>query len=354
MSDPKQAVTKPVTGELTKEERVIAFVPFGAIDQIKLSVRMIQDFIAKPTKQGKKCTPDQALRFLMLCQAQRLNPWQGDCFCIGYDTQNGPEFSNVVAHQTFLKRAEANENYDGMTSGLIVRNKETQAITEIEGDFFLDEEQQVLGGWAKVIRKDRKIPFYRRIRMARFYKDQSQWKVDAPGMICKCAEADALRSAFPTVLGGLYMPEEMQAAREQLPPAMSRPLFSLPSLVPAAEAENGTNGFKEPAQEMTPPSDAIPVEQTPPGANANDKAGTPEPPAVKSPLADVRKLCKIANIGEGEILEYLAAIGTTDGSAGNLDEVKSDVLAAVVKDWKAVVEKVKAARAGEDTRGGLL
>lgn len=204
MSTPTNAMT-----QVTREEKSISFVPFGAVDTIKLSVKMIQDFIAKPTKQGKKCTEEQALRFLMLCQAQRLNPWQGDCFCIGYDSANGPEFSNVTAHQAFLKRAEASKEFDGMTSGIIVRNKETREIKEVEGDFYVEEEVEVLGGWAKVIRKDRSIPFYRPIRLNRFYKDQSQWKVDAAGMICKCAEADALRSAFPTVCGGLFLEHEL-------------------------------------------------------------------------------------------------------------------------------------------------
>ncbi|HUD73755.1 MAG TPA: recombinase RecT [Terracidiphilus sp.] len=135
------------------------------------------------------------------------------------------------------------------------------------------------------------------------------------------------------------------------PVRMARPIFSLPAPAPEPEAENGNGGAKAPSPETPPPTDATPAAQTPPGG---EKPGVSEPTPAKGPLSDVRKLCKIANVGEGEILEYLAAIGTTDGSAGALDEVKGDVLAAVVKDWKAITEKIKATRAGGDTRGGLL
>jgi hypothetical protein len=42
------------------------------------------------------------------------------------------------------------------------------------------------------------------LRVERFDTEKAEWRKDAAGMICKCAEADALRATFPTMLGGLY------------------------------------------------------------------------------------------------------------------------------------------------------
>lgn len=191
----------------TNEPKLMEFIPFGAADKIKLSVQMVKDLIAVPTKSGKTCSDRDALKFMALCQAQRLNPYAGDAFLVGYDGSNGvATFSLITAHQAFLKRAETSPDFDGMTSGIIIR-KEDDSIEEREGDFHLQDEA-VIGGWAKVFHKKRSHPTYRRIRMERFNSGYAQWKADAAGMICKCAEADALRSTFPTLLGGLYMEGE--------------------------------------------------------------------------------------------------------------------------------------------------
>jgi len=193
----------------TSEDKPMTFVPYGSSDAIKLSVSIIQNVVAVPTKSGKTCSKRDALRFMMMCQARRLNPFEGDAFLVGYDGKNGPEFSLITSHQAFLKRAEIHPEFDGMTSGIIVlEDEETGKIADIEGDFHL-RGQVVVGGWATVHFKNRKHPITRRIRMERFNKGFAQWQVDPAGMIVKCAEADALRSSFPTMLGGLYMQDEV-------------------------------------------------------------------------------------------------------------------------------------------------
>lgn len=206
---------------IEKQEKPMEFVPFGAVDKIRLTLSIIQNIVAVPTKSGKTCSERDGLKFMMLCQAQRLNPFAGDAFLIGYDSQTGPTFSLITAHQAFLKRAETSKDYDGMTSGIILR-KDDDTIEEREGDFHLrDESEKVVGGWAKVFHKSRAHPTYRRIRMERFNKGFAQWKDDGAGMIVKCAEADALRSTFPTLLGGLYLKEELEATVAATLPTVS-------------------------------------------------------------------------------------------------------------------------------------
>lgn len=233
------------------------FVPFGAADKIKLTIAIVQTIIAVPTKSGRTCSERDAMKFMMLCQAQRLNPFAGDAFLIGYDGQNGPTFSLITAHQAFLKRAETCKDYDGMESGIIIQDKD-DSIKEIEGDFHLPD-QVVLGGWAKVYHKGRTKTTYRRIRMERFNNGFAQWKVDAPGMICKCAEADALRSTFPTLLGGLYVEGEQMTivdVTSQPAPPSGSPLVQIAAPAPDTESRPDETSPEPPSPAPTRSADS--------------------------------------------------------------------------------------------------
>jgi hypothetical protein len=113
------------------------YVPFGAKDAIKLSVRIVQEMICVPSRSGKVCNETDALKFMMFCKAKALNPFEGDCYLLGYDSEDGKtaSFSLITAHQAYLKRAEVHPEFDGMDSGVIVREKVTQAIVDREGGF---------------------------------------------------------------------------------------------------------------------------------------------------------------------------------------------------------------------------
>lgn len=195
----------------SKQEKPMEFVPFGGVDKIRLTLSIIQNIVCIRTKTGKTCSEQDAMRFMMLCQAQRLNPFAGDAFLAGYDGKNGPVFSLITAHVAFIKRAESCADFEGMESGIILCDDATGVVTEREGDFKLSTENCV-GGWAKVYRKGRK-PTYRRLSVAAMippYETPFWSEHKIPGQIVKCAEADALRATFPTLLGGLYSPEETQ------------------------------------------------------------------------------------------------------------------------------------------------
>jgi hypothetical protein len=126
----------------------------------------------------------------------------------------------ITSHQAILKRAEASSQYDGMESGVIVlRNDE---LTERQGDLVLKGEVLV-GGWARVHRKDRSIPSYDALNLSTFDKNQSRWNSDKARMIVKCAEASALRKAFPSTLAAMYCKEEMDRDREVVQPVETRP-----------------------------------------------------------------------------------------------------------------------------------
>lgn len=273
MKTSAQMKDKPPTSdkkpEISKEDLGLAeYVPHGAKDSIKLSIGLTRRLLTQPTKKGKVASDDDCLKYIAMCRAKRLNPFEGDSFLVGYDDSEtgGAKFSQITAHQVFLKRAEVNTDFDGMQSGIIVQD-EDGAIAEIEGDFH-SQDQTVVGGWAKVYCKSRKYPWYKKVRLSAFFKDNKFWKGNSAGMICKVAEADALRSAFPTMLGGLYNSEEIN-----LIPQQSNSTYS------------SEPGFTRPKIEATPKPSRVTVEpekqEDSPKAETND-AGDGPPQETKT------------------------------------------------------------------------
>jgi len=185
----------------------VEFVPVGSRDPIKLSVAIVRNFIAQKTRSGAEASDADCMKFVMLCKVRGLDPWQGDAYLQGYDSSNGPTFTLITAHQAFLKRAEINKSFDGMQSGVVCTDEDGNLL-EYEGDLVL-QGHTLVGGWARVFFKNRSRPMFKRLKLASYDKGFSRWKVDPAGMIVKCAEADALRSAFPNTLGGMYLEAEL-------------------------------------------------------------------------------------------------------------------------------------------------
>lgn len=244
---------QPMATTSALESREIVFTPFLGTEAIRLTPGMIMNFLCRPTRSGKKCSVEQAVRFGMLCKARGLNPWEGDAFLVGFDGKDGPEFNLVTAHQAFLKRAETHPEYDGMQSGVTVRNGDG-VLLDVEGDL-VDDDLTLVGGWCRILFKTRKTPMYKRLRLATFNKNQSRWTVDPAGMIVKCAEADALRSAFPNSLGGMYLADEFPGEQPRIKTAANR----IAEALDTAALMNG-NGTHDRPDEI----DTIPIEAGPP------------------------------------------------------------------------------------------
>lgn len=192
----------------TSKQLTITFTPLGESKEITLTVDRVRQFLCVPTKSGVMPTYEQVIQYMMLCQAQSLNPWVRDAYLVGYDGKDGATFSLIVSHQAILKRAEASDQYDGMESGVVVKSGDT--VTDRPGKIVYDGEKLV-GGWCRVYRRDRRIAMYDSIEFARYNTGRSRWAADPAGMIVKCAEAAALRKTYPSNLAALYSQEEMES-----------------------------------------------------------------------------------------------------------------------------------------------
>lgn len=241
------------------QSKEVVFKPFLEDEPITLSIKIIKEFLCTPTKSGKVCSDAHAVRFIMLCKARQLNPFTGDAYLIGFDSQNGAQFNLVTAHQAFLKRAEVHPKYDGMRSGVVVMDGSKQP-NDREGDFVMDGET-LLGGWATVYLKDVKHPIYRRLRLSTFNTGRSRWATDPAGMIVKCAEADALRSSFPNSIGGMYLEGESDhrpaVASSPSPPSTSSRLAyqSLPDADEQFQSPAIEDPHPDPPEDVQAPPD---------------------------------------------------------------------------------------------------
>lgn len=258
----KNHTTKTESGETAREvadgekllqemlDKEVEFTPFQAKNPIKLSARLVKKFLCKPTKAGKICSTEQAIRFIMLCKSRGLDPWEGDAYIVGYDAKDGPEFSLITAIQALIKRSEVHPRYNGFQCGVIVQRG--QDVLEMEGDFYLPDDV-LLGGWAKVYQKDIQYPSYSRLALRNYNKGFGVWTTNAPRMIVKTSLANALRHAFPNSLGGMYLEDSLEDKvleavedneKNHAPLPIGRTNFRSPTIT-----NGNSNGHSEPAKE---------------------------------------------------------------------------------------------------------
>jgi phage recombination protein Bet len=353
------------------KEREMEFIPFGAKDKIKLSCEIVRRYIAVPTKEGDLPDDRDCTRFMMLCRSRQLNPFEGDGWLVGFRNRDKGtvDWSLITAHQAFLKRAEPHPEFNGKRSGIIYEpatecrvcggSGETETKTgdikvcircsgrgetdELEGDFMPSEikgeKVRLVGGWCRVYFKTRSHPEYQRLKLSTYAKPTKNWTADPAGMICKCAEAAALRSAFPTSLGGMYLQEEQHAFQPEV--TSSRPIFGQLAPKEAPQLPPGT----PPAPQAQPQASPEPqkVEIPPTKAKAPAKPKEEPKPAPLTPLAKLRKLCEDGSVNETLVLEFLKEIGSAEPADESLDKIPEDVLEMVADQWDDIVEKLKTA-----------
>jgi len=163
--------------------------------------------------------------FLKTCQSLQLNPFANECFLIKYDARDKAAF--VIAIDSYLKAAEMNNEYDGCEAGIIL--KDSGGKLELrEGAFLLEEDKsRLVGGWAKVYRKDRGRPTYvavnknECIKLTREGRPTLFWsEPKQPWMLRKSALKRALVEAFPSLFAGTLATAEITSDIEgELPQA---------------------------------------------------------------------------------------------------------------------------------------
>lgn len=178
-------------------------------EKIKLTPKIVQDYIVGT---GATITLQEFKLFTSLCSARKLNPFLKEAYCIKYGDQPA---QIVVGKDAILKRAILNSKFDGMESGVIVLNIKTGEIIERKGTFYLTDVEKLVGGWARVFRKDWTHSTYCSVsfdEVAQRKKDgalNSNWQGKGATMVEKVAKVRALRETFIEQLGGMYDADEI-------------------------------------------------------------------------------------------------------------------------------------------------
>lgn len=176
--------------------------------EVKLTPKIVQEYIVGNDAQ---ITMQEFKLFTELCKVRKLNPFLKEAYCIKYG--NKPA-QIVVGKDAVLKRAIENPNYDGVESGIIVLDSSNGKITERPGCFKMPDEKLV-GGWARVYRKNWGHPTYCSVSLDEAAQRKSDgsmnaiWSEKGATMVEKVAKIRALRETFIEQLGGMYEAEEM-------------------------------------------------------------------------------------------------------------------------------------------------
>lgn len=206
-------------------------------EEVKISPKMIKDYLVAGNGQ---VTDQEVVMFLSLCKFQHLNPFIREAYLIKYGTSPA---TVVVGKDVLLKRAMRSEKFGGLSAGVIVVNANGE-IEEREGTFVLPDENLV-GGWAKVIIKGYEVPFYSSVSMKEYSTGKSNWLTKPATMIRKVAVAQALREAFPEEMSALYEQEEVKEVSDIT-------LDTTPVNVP--DEPSSVADVKEPVQTVAEPT----------------------------------------------------------------------------------------------------
>lgn len=180
---------------------------------IRLTPSIVQNFIAG--SDAGEITIQEFKFFSELCKVRKLNPFTKEAYLIKFGNQPA---QMVVGKDAILKRAIMNQNYDGREQGIIVKLPDG-TVDFRKGTFRLSDEQLV-GGWAKVYRKDIGHPTEITVsfdEVAQRKKNgelNSNWATKGATMVEKVALVRALRETFVEDCGGMIDADEAWDASE--------------------------------------------------------------------------------------------------------------------------------------------
>jgi phage recombination protein Bet len=192
-----------------KQELTVAYEVDGS--QIKLTPSIVQNYIVGSDSQ---ITIQEFKFFTELCKVRKLNPFLKEAYLIKFGNQAA---QIVVGKDAILKRAILNKNFNGREQGIIVLKD--NEIIERKGTFRLKDETLV-GGWAKVYRKDWAYPVYVTVSFDEVAQHKSNgdlnsnWATKGATMVEKVALVRALREAFVEDLGGMIDADEVWDLKE--------------------------------------------------------------------------------------------------------------------------------------------
>ena len=180
------------------------------------SLKLDKPTVMKYLTDNKEISDSEFNMFFQLCKVNKVNPFLKEAYIIKYG--NSPA-TIVLDYKVLQQIAEDNKAYRGMRHGVIVENDKGEVIERL-GEYKLTGEK-LIAGWCEVYRSDREHPTKVTAMFEEFKATKSNGEVNSNWaskpcfMICKVAKAQALREAFPNLVGSnVYISEEMDSVEK--------------------------------------------------------------------------------------------------------------------------------------------
>jgi phage recombination protein Bet len=204
--------------EKTEERAVVTYKPELG-DVVKLSPGIVRNML---TSGGQPPTDQEVLLFISTAKHLRLNPFLREIYLIKYSPKYPAAI--VIGKDAYHRQAVANPDYDGHEAGIIVEStKGAEIVTERRIGTFKRSDETLLGGWAKVYRKNWHHPIEIEVSLEEYIQTKqdgtpnAMWSKKESTMICKVAKVQAWREAFPGILQNLR--DEAEIDYSKLPDA---------------------------------------------------------------------------------------------------------------------------------------
>jgi len=166
---------------------------------------------------AKGASDDELKMFLQVCAGAKLNPFLKQVFLVPrWDNKTGKEVRTIQVSIDGLRAiAEESGNYAGNNDAVFVGEDKIKLDTK-EGKMLSVPTKATVSVFKMV--GGQRCEFTATARWSEYYpgaKMGFQWHIRPFLMLGKCAEALALRKAFPKLLSGMYAQEEMDNSNQQ-------------------------------------------------------------------------------------------------------------------------------------------
>lgn len=191
---------------------------------------------------AKNATDDEFALFIELCNHTGLNPFARQIYCLERRTKNQAtqQWERAMVTQVgidgFRLIADRSEKYRGQTPPL---------YADAAGNWrevWIDKAKPPLACKVGVVKEGFSEPLYAIALYDEYVQRTAQgspnamWKGKPTVMLAKCAEAMALRKAFPQELSGLYTEDELPNEIEDTPQQLSATSTASRRVDPGASA----------------------------------------------------------------------------------------------------------------------
>lgn len=217
----------PKKTEANIETGVVSIAPKDQKDALAIGTLMTNvsvaptDVFGKMTRSqidlikrtiAKGSSDDELNMFLQTCKGASLNPFLRQVFLVPrWDNKSGKEVRAIQVSIDGLRSiAESSGAYAGNDDPVFVGETELKSVKVMAPNQATVTVYKVIGG--------NRYPFTATARWNEYYpgeKSGKQWHTRPYLMLGKCAEALALRKAFPKLLSGMYEQAELRNDQPQ-------------------------------------------------------------------------------------------------------------------------------------------